>query len=164
MRQYSWDEWGITPAEYEILLQAVDQGVVTPRQVEDRRLLFKWGELGAYKFTHDLDFRHRFHTDIEPMRDSVSQVEFEAICLDVLKEYPHVIPSRFDWAEFHFTFPSHSRKSANGGSLYFDGGGSITGKTMDTGHPTVRICREPLAIESEQRYEVRYMHKANRPD
>lgn len=128
MRRYSWDEWGITAAEYEMLLQAVDQGIVTARQVEDRRLWFKWGEQGVYDFIHGLDFRHRFHTDIEPVRDSISQEEFEAICLDVIEEYPDVRPSRFDWAEFHFTFPSNSRKSTNGGALYFDNEGRIAGK------------------------------------
>ena len=128
MRPYSWEDWGITPAEYEMLCQAYEQGVLSKRQIEDRRLWFKWGVEGVSDFIEQLDWRHAFHTDIAPMRDSITQREFEDICLDVLEQFPQVEAYRFEPSEFHFSFPSHSGRSTNGGAVYFDDGGRITGR------------------------------------
>lgn len=41
MTPYSWDDWGITSAEYEMLCQAHEQGILSKEQIEDRRLWFK---------------------------------------------------------------------------------------------------------------------------
>ena len=85
---YSWDDWGITPAEYDMLLQACEQGILSERQVEDRRYMFKWGDESVAGFIDRLDWRHEFVTDIVPVRDSISQDEFEEICLEVIEQSP----------------------------------------------------------------------------
>lgn len=125
---YSWDDWGITPAEYDMLLQACEQGILSERQVEDRRYMFKWGDESVAGFIDRLDWRHEFVTDIVPVRDSISQDEFEEICLEVIEQYPRVELHHFGPMEFHFRFPSHSGRSMNGGALYFNDGGWITGR------------------------------------
>lgn len=128
MRPYSWDDWKITPAEYEMLCQACEQGILSERQVEDRRLWFKWGVAGVRDFIEQLDWRHAFCTDITPVRDCVTQGEFEDICLDVIEHFFPIEAYRFGPMEFNFSFPSHSGKSTHGGAVYFDDGGRITGR------------------------------------
>lgn len=127
MRPYSYHDWGITPAEYDMLIQAKDQRIVTDRQIENNRYFFIWGEETVAEFIQRLDWQHRFISDIAPARDFIDQREFENICLEVIKEFPDVFNPHFEYGEFHFAFPSHSRKSRLGGALYFDDGGYITG-------------------------------------
>ena len=127
IRPYSYHEWGINPVEYEMLLQARNQHIVTDHQIEDCRYFFILGEETVVDFIHRLDWRREFSTDIVPVRDYIDQREFEDICLRVITQYPDVFNPRFKQSEFHFTFPSHSRKSKLDGALYFDDGGYITG-------------------------------------
>ena len=128
MIAYSYQNWGITEAEYEMLQQAKQQGIVTDRQIEDCRYSFIWGEETVASFINRLDWGRRFVTDIIPTRDYIGQREFEDICREVVAEYPDVRRLSFAPMEFHFSFPSHSGKSLNGGGLYFDDDGYITGK------------------------------------
>ena len=125
---YSWDNWEIPPAEYKMLQQAIDQGILLERQVENSRLFFKWGTERGADLIQRLDWKHEFHTDIVPVRDFISQKEFERICLDVIEEYPQVKVRFFEYAVFHFSFPSNSGKSINSGYVSFDDGGRITGR------------------------------------
>lgn len=62
------------------------------------------------------------------MRDGITQGEFEGICQDVIEQFPEVEAYRFEPSEFYFSFPSHSGESTNGGAVYFDDGGRITGR------------------------------------
>ncbi len=55
MLPYNYYNWGITRAEYEMLCQAVDQRIVTKKQVEDARFSFAWGYETVYSFIKRLD-------------------------------------------------------------------------------------------------------------
>lgn len=128
MLPYSYNNWGITLAEYKMLCQAIDQGIVTKRQADDARYGFIYGHETVSSFINRLDWSHRFDTDIVPLRDCIDQQEFERICLEVAEQFSELSNLRFFPMEFHFSFPSHSGKSQNGGSVYFDDNGRITGK------------------------------------
>ncbi len=128
MRPYSWDDWGITPAEYEMLRQAHEQGILSEGMIEDSRLSLKWGSAGVSDLIQRLDWRNAFSTDIAPVRECVTQGEFESICKDVVRQFPQVGSYRFEPMEFHFSFPSHSGRGTNGGAVYFDDNGRITGR------------------------------------
>ena len=128
MTPYSYRDWGITEAEYKMLCQAIDQGIVTNRQAENERHGFKWGTDTVSSFIGRLDWSHRFITDIHPIRAYICQQEFEAICQEVFNEFPSIARVNFRPMECHFSFRSHSGKSWNGGSVYFDDNGHITGR------------------------------------
>ena len=140
MRPYNWNDWGITPAEYEMLCQAYEQGILSNRQIENGRLLFKWGDESVSNYIRQLDWRHEFCTNIAPVRDSVDQVEFEEICLDVMEQFSQVNLHHFGPAEFHFTFPSQSGRTTHKSAVYFDDGGIITGLNWVPGY----ACRANL--------------------
>ena len=60
-------------------------------------------------------------------RDSISQMEFEEICEQVLSSHPNIIRYWFETPGIvHVSYPSHSGKSRNGATLYFGEKGYIT--------------------------------------
>ena len=64
---------------------------------------------------------------ISPVRQGISQDEFENICRTVLSRRSNIIKYSFEEpGVLHVTYPSHSGKSWNGSTLYFGDKGYIT--------------------------------------
>ena len=60
-----------------------------------------------------------------PRRQSITQAEFENICINVLSHQPDV-KYTFEEGTIHLTYPSHTGRSSNGSTLYFGQKGYIT--------------------------------------
>ena len=133
LMHYSREEWGITYPEYEMLLQAREQRIVDKRDIDKARYHFLWGDMTVSEFIRRADYWHKFETDIHPVRDTITQEEFEQLCYEVLEYMGAITVKRFgpEPGEFHFSYRSHSGKSQSGGSVYFDDHGEITGKKWE---------------------------------
>lgn len=133
LMQYSREEWGITYPEYEMLLQAREQRIVDKRDIDRARYQFLWGDMTVREFISRADYRHTFETDIWPVRDTITQEEFEQLCYEVLEYMGGISVRQFgpEPGEFHFSYRSRSGKSQSGGAVYFDDHGEITGKKWE---------------------------------
>lgn len=131
---YDIATWGITLPEYNMLVEAIEQNIISERQIEKDRLLFVWGVYTARKYIEEknhLALPHRqFYTDIKPIRSHISQDEFEKICADVIAQYQTIKKHYCESGILHIYYPSNSGKSQNGATLNFNDRGFITGQLM----------------------------------
>ena len=128
LKPYSRTEWGISHPEYNMLIEAMEKGIVTEHQIDANRLFFVWGEYTALKFIKGYCPQGHYVTKIKPIRIHVSQKEFELICSDVVSYYNDVSIRSCDQGVLKISFPSNTGRSINGATIDFNDGGFITGK------------------------------------
>lgn len=95
MKEYSRQDWGITPAEYNRLLEAVEQGIIPDFAVEGHRYELQHGLTGVDELIHGFDRAHRFHSNVRHSRDSIDDSEFERIVSSVLDGESSVASYKF---------------------------------------------------------------------
>jgi len=120
----------------------------------------KWHPVSTYA-KEDLDAEIKSHkTGMNQKRDSISQAEFESICKEVLSETSDIIEYWFkEPGIVTVVYPSHSRKSRNGATLYFGESGIITYRnwSYSAGSNKGIFIGEKIS----RKFIVPYMLKAN---
>lgn len=128
MMKYNEEEWGISEAEYQQLLEIIRLGIVTPKQVESNRYMFLIGHETVDDYIQRMDWSHKYVSGLYPRRSSITQEEFVKICNFVGAQFPDIIRQGFGFGEYRFVYLSHSKKSEHSGYVIFNDNGAITGK------------------------------------
>ena len=143
---YDQKEWGITLTEYNRLADGVEQGV--PSFFIGKHLIYEFSmgydsvdgflerQMGKQKYNTE------FHSEYKPLRNSVTQAEFQQICEQVLCNYSDVRRYHVNGAELWLEILSNRRKIPWTARLNFNDNDEITGKYIVV-HSTYETARTP---------------------
>lgn len=133
MMKYDEEEWGISEIEYQKLLDIIKLGIVTTKQVENNRHMFKMGYETVDDYIQRMDRFHNYVSGLYPRRSCITQNEFVEICNFVGAQFPDIISQGFEFGKYYFVYLSHTKKNKHSGYVDFNDNGAITGKNGKCG-------------------------------